>query len=145
MGEGRALMERHYRGLDAHDMDQAVTVFSDDVLTHFAGMRDIHGRDQFKVLGGAFIEAFPDSSIHPASIWEAGDAVISEGTYSGTHTATLRSPNGDIPATGRHMDLHYADIMRVRDGQVFYHAVYFDSAEMMAQLGLMPDATATTA
>jgi ketosteroid isomerase-like protein len=122
MGEGRALMERHYRGLDAHDMDEAVTVFSDDVLTHFAGMRDIHA----------------------ANIWEAGDAVISEGTYSGTHSATLRSPNGDIPATGRHMDLHYADIMRVRDGQVFYHAVYFDSAEMMAQLGLIPDATAAT-
>jgi steroid delta-isomerase-like uncharacterized protein len=144
MGEGRALLEQHYRALDAHDMNEAVTVFSDDVLTHFAGMRDIRGREQFKLLGGAFIEAFPDASIHPADIWEVGDAVISEGTYSGTHTATLRSPNGDIPATGKRMDLHYADVMRVRDGKVFYHAVYFDSAEMMAQLGLMPETTAAT-
>jgi steroid delta-isomerase-like uncharacterized protein len=144
MGEGRALLEQHYRALDAHDMDEAVTVFSDDVLTHFAGMRDIRGREQFKMLGGAFIEAFPDATIHPADIWEVGDAVISEGTYSGTHSATLRSPNGDVPATGKRMDLHYADVMRVRDGKVFYHAVYFDSAEMMAQLGLMPETTAAT-
>lgn len=145
MGEGRALLERHYRALDAHDMDEAVAIFTDDVLTHFAGMRDIHGREQFKMLGGAFIAAFPDATIHATDIWEAGDAVISEGTYSGTHTATLHSPNGDLPATGRRMELHYADVMRVRDGKVFYHAVYFDSAEMMTQLGLTPDTAAARA
>jgi hypothetical protein len=42
-------------------------------------------------------------------------------------------------------DLPYADIFRVRDGKVYYHAVYFDQMTMMMQLGLMPQPTAAGA
>jgi hypothetical protein len=33
----------------------------------------------------------------------------------------------------------------VRNGKVYYHAVYFDQMIMMMQLGLMPERAATSA
>ena len=43
-----------------------------------------------------------------------------------------------------HVDLHDADIMRVRDGKVFYHAVYRQRRDD-GQLELLPAASGATA
>ena len=72
--------------------------------------------------------------------------MIAEGTF--LRNGTLRRCAARTAISGSrqaHLDLHYADIMRVRDGKVFYHAVYFDSAEMMGQLELLPAASGATA
>ena len=85
-----------------------------------------------------FFDAFPDAQIHGDTYIDTGDAIVVEGRFTGTHTAPLMSPQGEIPATGNTIDLHFADIFRVEGDEVVWHHVYFDRLQFMEQLGLMP-------
>jgi predicted ester cyclase len=139
MSELREIVDRHYKGLEDKDIDASASVLADDVLSVMPGAPPMHGIQSFTEYGRAFFDAFPDARMRIKDVYEAGDTIIVEGSFVGTHTAALVGPNGAIPATGKSIDLPFADIFRVRGGKVYYHAVYFDQMTMMTQFGLMPE------
>jgi predicted ester cyclase len=71
----------------------------------------------------------------------SGDTAVTESTYRGTHTGTLRTPNGDIPATGKRVQGRQVTVQRVKDGQVWSEHLYFDQMEFLGALGLIPTPT----
>jgi limonene-1,2-epoxide hydrolase len=79
---------------------------------------------------------------HDVDIEAAGDLVVIEGTWNGTHTGPMQTPQGEIPATQIRATVPFAGVVRVRDGKLASVHNYFDTAGMMAQLGLVPE-TAT--
>lgn len=83
-------------------------------------------------------EAFPDNGIDDAVVFGTDDQAAEEARFSGTHTGTLRTPNGDVPPTGKRMASRYAAVSRVKNGKVTSFHLYFDVADVLAQLGLMP-------
>jgi hypothetical protein len=93
----------------------------------------------------AFMTAFPDARFEFQAWVESGDTAAAEGAYSGTHTGTLVSPQGDIPATGKSVTITFAAVSKVRNGRVSYHHAYWDNAAFMMPLGLMapPEAEPT--
>ena len=58
----------------------------------------------------------------------SGDQVTIEQTGRGTHTGTLQSPGGDIPATGRSVTLQLCDVFTIEGGKITSMRSYFDSA-----------------
>jgi predicted ester cyclase len=64
------------------------------------------------------------------------DCVVVEFTGRGTHTGTLATPAGAIPATGRSVTLHLVDVIEFADGKVTSQRNYFDTGSLMAQLGI---------
>lgn len=64
--------------------------------------------------------------------------MISEGVFTGTHTGVLVIPQGEIQPTGKSVRLRYATVQKVESGKVASEHLYFDQAELMAQLGLLP-------
>jgi predicted ester cyclase len=83
-------------------------------------------------------EGFPDGKIEFRSITETDDTVVIEFTGRGRHTGTLRSPMGDIEATGRPMELQLCEVWSfASDGTPTQVRTYFETASMMAQLGLL--------
>lgn len=87
----------------------------------------------------AYLTAFPDGRFDVRHSHEAGDTIIVEGVYRGTQTGPLEGPGGTIPPTGRELAVPYCDVLRVRDGKLVEHRVYWDQATFMAQLGLAPE------
>jgi predicted ester cyclase len=85
-----------------------------------------------------FWSAFPDMKVSESYQVIAGDTAVTESTYSGTHTGTLRTPNGDIPATGRPVQGRQVAVQRVKEGQVWSEHLYFDQMEFLGALGLIP-------
>ena len=73
-----------------------------------------------------------------------GDWAAVQFTFDGTHTETLASPEGDIPATNRRLSGRGCEIVRVEGGKIAEEHLYFDQVQIMTQLGLMPE-VATTA
>ena len=69
-------------------------------------------------------------------MYVAGDAVIVEGRFVGTHTGPLAGPDGDIEPTGASVDLRFADVSRVRDGRIASYHTYYDQLGMLEQLGV---------
>ncbi len=73
----------------------------------------------------------------------SGDTVVVEFTGRGTHTGTLVTSMGDIPATGKSVTLKLCDVLEFRDEMLVRQRSYFDSGSMMAQLGLTSGQKAT--
>ena len=67
-----------------------------------------------------------------------GDRVAARVVVHGEHTGDLQTPGGPVPATGKAIELHSAEFVRVDgDGRIVEHHRIFDAAAFMAQLGLM--------
>ena len=80
--------------------------------------------------------AFPDLRHELISFADGGEMVATELRIRGTHTQTLRGPNGDVPATGRQVDFVAANYIRVGDGRAREWHIYFDQLAFLQQLGL---------
>jgi len=137
MSELQRLVRIHYEGVNSGDFDAAGSVFTDD-CENTSPYGTLQGIEAFRQMGEAFRTAAPDNRIEALRTWEAGDSVIVEGVYTGTHTGPLAGPGGVIPASGRSFSLPYVDIFQARDGKFVSHRMYWDNAAFLAQLGLMP-------
>jgi steroid delta-isomerase-like uncharacterized protein len=89
-------------------------------------------------------DAFPDGQITVDHVYSAGDCVVVEFTGRGTHTGTMETSMGSIPATGKSVTLHLCDVLEFSDGQVREQRSYVDTGSLMTQLGLMSGQTATS-
>ena len=86
---------------------------------------------------------FPDGQVTVDRVIASGDTVVVEFTGRGTHTGTLTTSMGSIPATGRSLTLQLCDVMEFQDGKLKSQRTYFDTGSMMAQLGLAPEQAAS--
>lgn len=137
MSELARLLKVHYDGNNSGDFDAALSVFDPECET-VTPNGPMKGLQAFRELGEAFRTAAPDHHLEALHTFEAGDTIIVEGVYSGTHTGPLAGPGGTIPATGRSFAFPYVDIMQARDGKFVSHRIYWDNVTFLTQLGLMP-------
>jgi ketosteroid isomerase-like protein len=133
------IVDRHYAEINGNDFSDAADLFSPDVTTEAPGTGTLTGIEAFVGYGQAFVRAFPDGGIHRDRFVEAGDQIVVEGRFTGTNTGPLQTPAGELPATGRPMELPFADSFRIVDGKITEHRIYYDTVGMLAQLGLMPE------
>jgi predicted ester cyclase len=97
----------------------------------------LQGRAQIRQFVEGFQQAFPDVKHRIDRMLVSGNTLIYEGTFTGTHTGVLHAPGGDVPPTGRRIEMPEAQIVTVVDGLATSLRTYFDRLEMMTQLGLM--------
>src|SRR5207244_10229721 len=58
--------------------------------------------------------------------------------FTGTHNGTLKTPMGDVPATGRKVKGEFIQIFQVDRGLVKKLNLMFDQVQLMTQLGMAP-------
>lgn len=92
------------------------------------------GKAAGKKFFGEMTKAFPDVKMETTNVWAVGDFVIAEGTLSGTHKGAFMG----IQPTKKAISLHGIDILQYKDGKMIRGWSYGNGAEMMTQLGLMP-------
>ena len=85
-----------------------------------------------------FVGAFADARHRVDLVAASGDTVVVEGVWIGTHTGPLVTPDGEIPATGRPLNLPFAMTVRTDGERVASLHVYFDQLAFLTQLGLVP-------
>lgn len=134
----RPLIETHYEQVANNDWQGAAALFSPDVVTVEPAAGTMRGLAAFTGYMAAFHTAFPDGRLNLKTAVEAGDTIIVEGSFTGTNTGPLMGPGGEMPATGRRLDLPFCDVFEARDGKIVAHRVYYDQVAFMKQLGLMP-------
>ena len=137
MASPREVAESYYAALERNDIDAALAFFGDDgeLVSPSGPMR---GPDQIGRFLTGFGTAFPDARFNLGVTVEVGNTVAEEGTYSGTHTGPLMTPDGqEIPPTGKTVHAPFAAFSEVVDGKIVSQRVYWDQLGFMAQLGLM--------
>jgi steroid delta-isomerase-like uncharacterized protein len=81
---------------------------------------------------GGYVTAFPDMKFTMHSMIADGDMLAVMWTVSGTHTG----PMGDIPATGKRIEMRGHVLCRYEGDKLAEEWELFDEALMLQQLGL---------
>ena len=124
-----------YTVFNTRDWAALATLFSGDaVLTNVATGEQFHGPAGVERFMTSWLVAFPDGHIEIETLAQAGDVAVCEFRGVGTHAGTFRTPTGDIPATGRGVNVPFCDVVRLRDGKIVSIRTYFDTATFGAQL-----------
>jgi steroid delta-isomerase-like uncharacterized protein len=129
------VVQAAYRVFNGRDFGALESLCAPDaVLTNVATGEQYHGAAGVKAFMLGWLGPFPDGHIEIETLAQSGDVAVCEFRGIGTHTGTLHTPMGDIPATGRTVDVPFCDVIRVRDGRIVSIRTYFDSATFAAQL-----------
>ena len=129
---------------NAHDEERIRRLSAEDEVFAGPGVQ-LEGRDATTAYAMSWLNAFEDGRLEVHNELVAGDWVVQEFVFAGTHTGTLSGPAGDIPATNRQLRGRGTQILRVENGLVVDTRLYFDQVDVMTQLGLMPEAAPATA
>jgi len=125
------VVRRLYESFDSGRLDD----FTGQVDPHFAanvlGNTDLDWQG-FKAFGESFRAAFPDGRHVFEMVVSEGDAVVTIGTYEGTHLGDMQG----IGPTGRMLSLKVMHYDRVVDGKLVEHRGLANQADFMAQLGI---------
>jgi steroid delta-isomerase-like uncharacterized protein len=116
------------------DIDKALDVFAPDCVTVMPGAGEI-GLGEFRPFFEAFKTAVPDAHMDVRQMLEHDTTCMVEGVFRGTHTGPMRTPQGELPPSGNEIAVEYCDVFTGRDGQIHEHRVYYDSVQMMSQMG----------
>lgn len=135
----RAIAERFREAWSRRDAKGLIELFTEDA-THWEPTmpEPARGRKLLEEQAGSMMRAFPDISVELANLIGAGNHMAAEWVFRGTHTGPLEiSPGQTVPPTGRRVEIWISEIFRLNaEGLIAEHKTYFDSANMMQQLGL---------
>ena len=121
---------------NAHDIDGFTSVLADDVVFEAPGGLSGQGKAACAQFFAGWFGAFPDAHVEVHALHVAGDVAVEEGTFTGPHRGTLRSPAGDLPPTGRPVTVPYIQGLRFRDGRHASFNLISDRLLMLEHLGL---------
>ena len=144
MADNANLARRLHEAWNERNFDEMAEAAAPDSMITIVGSGDtFEGPDGSRAYNTMWADGFPDGKVTIDRVIASGDHVVVEFTGRGTHTGTLATSMGDIPATGRSMTLQLCDVMEFKDGKVQSQTTYFDTGSMMAQLGLGAEQTAS--
>ena len=139
MASAQEIGARFVEAFNAHDENGIRELNGENVVFEAPGDVQIEGRDATTGYALGWIQAFPDARLVIHNDLVAGDWVIQECTFEGTHEGTLSSPAGDIPATHKRLNGRCVHIFKIEGDVITETHLYFDQMQVMTQLGLMPE------
>ncbi len=135
-----AIARAVYDAFNDHEPERAGALAAEDMeITDVPSGRTMLGPEGFVDSMRVWIRACPDANVEIVEmIAGEGDAVTVEFVGRGTHEGPMFSPGGDIPPTGRSLEMRYCEVFRMRDGKIASARLYYDAATLLGQMGLMP-------
>ena len=140
MADARDVGQSFIEAFNAHDEQRIRALNGENTVFEAPGDVKIEGRDAATEYAMSWLRAFPDARITVHNEVVAGDWVVQEFTFTGTHEDTLMSPAGEIAATQKTLNGRAVQIFRIEGETVADTRLYFDQVQVMTQLGLMPEA-----
>lgn len=137
--ENEQLVERFAKAWSSGDLEAILACVSADVVYDAVGAGIIsHGREQFAGFATAVLTAVPEIQWLIDRTYAAGNVVSCEWRLTGTQTGDFPG----IPATGNSFEVRGASIIECADGKVVASRDYWNVADLLRQVGLLPEATA---
>ena len=139
MEDARETGRRFIDAFNAHDEERIRELNGENSVFEAPGDVRVEGRDAATEYAMAWLRAFPDARLEVRNELVAGEWVVQEFTFTGSHEGTLMSPAGAIPATHKTLNGRGVQIFRVEGETVAETRLYFVQVQVMTQLGLMPE------
>lgn len=124
-------------GVNKADLEVVKAHLASDYARHSQAttdMPEIRGVDQMIEFLRVNVTGFPDWHEEIELMIGEGDKVAYITTGTGTHTGPL----GDIPPTGKRIEVTNFIVQRIQDGKIAETWIGWDNLAVMKQLGLLP-------
>ena len=145
MADNVTLVRSLYDAYNDRNFDVEADAMAPDGKIVIVGTGDVfEGPAGSRQYNEVWARGFPDGKITVDKVISEGETVVVEFTGRGTHTGTLETSMGSIPATGRSVTLKLCDVIELGRGKITTHRNYFDTGSLMAQLGMPVGQKATT-
>jgi steroid delta-isomerase-like uncharacterized protein len=127
----KSVIRRFYEEINKGNLDVINDLASETFVEHeeFPGLAP--SREGVRQLFQMFRDAFSDFAIVTDDMVAEGDKVFVRAHMTGTHRGEFMG----IAATGRSINVPFADIVRFENGKVVEHWGITDTGAMMQQLG----------
>lgn len=138
-----AWLTTYHDAWNSHDPDRLLACMTDDAVVEDRALGErMAGADAIRAMVVAMHE-------HTSTDFrlDCGELVVAtDDTWAAEWTLTGTNDRADeahgLPSTGRSFTLHGLSIGRLRDGKVAEDRLYWNMAEYLTQIGLMPEAPA---
>lgn len=145
MANLRELYLQAIEAYNAHDLDRFLDHYADDCELTVPGFPPFRGKTAARECWRLFMESFPDDHLTVTSQVIEGTAMVGEWTAEATNTGPLYLPSGNVlPPTGKRFTNKGIDISVIDAGQIKSHRLYWDTATVLAQLGVDAGASPLT-
>ena len=138
MEENKALVERFYEELDAHNLDIMDELLADDFTTgiYRAGSEEEigDGRAGMKELWQEYWDAFPDFEGKSMELIAEDDRVAVFREETGTHEGEFRG----IDPTGNEVTFEYGGYVVIEDGKIVHGHFGGNVLNLLKQMGVDP-------
>lgn len=127
-----------HEAFNLRDFARSRELTASDCVVHVVPTGQVlHGPEGMVAYLQAWVSAVPDARTTITSMVSDGQRVGYEFRGQGTQTGVFQSPMGDIPPSGRPIDLQFCEMWEVIDGKIHSANVYFDATTLMRQLGVI--------
>lgn len=133
-----AVVREHMESENRLDFDATIATFAHPRYELIATGRVYDGEEEVRHYYATSRAAFPDQRNELHAIHHAEDAVVVEFDLLGTHLGEFAG----AAATSREFRCRMAAIFEFTDDRIVCERVYFDSASILRQLGLLGDGAA---
>ena len=134
MADGQRMMEIYTEVMDAisaGNLDALDAVLTEGYAWHGNGGEQKDRAGLLEMVGG-YVTAFPDMSFTVDDMTTEGDKLFARWTVTGTNTG----PMGEMPATGKSIEIPGHLVVRFEGDMLAEEWELFDEALMMQQLGM---------
>jgi predicted ester cyclase len=129
----RRFVEEYQTAADERAFDE---LMDPDVVDHSRPPGIAPGAPGVRQQFDGFRAAFPDFRATILDQVAEGEKVVTRKVFHGTHLGPFQG----IAPTGREVEIHVIDIVRVADGRIVEHWNCVDRLGLLAQLGALPQA-----
>ncbi|HSK02107.1 MAG TPA: ester cyclase family protein, partial [Kofleriaceae bacterium] len=127
-----AIVRRGNEAFNAKKAADLMALFADDAIeADQATPGDVKGKPAIEQALRGLWKAFPDARGEISSTWAAGDHVVAELRFTGTHDGPL----GGLPRTGKKVAFQYAEIFKLKDGKIVELWRFRNGIALAQQLG----------
>ncbi len=144
MSQVKEVAKRWIDAINAHDPSAIQSLLDDEFVWELGGSSTTGASASADAWRMWFV-GFPDFSFETVRVVSEGDLVVSQVRMRGTHTGDFQFRGTDslakaLPPTGRAFDLPGCAVHQVRAGKIVHLWAYWDTATLLKQLGLFPNA-----
>jgi len=127
-------VREHMESENRHEFDVTLRTFAHPRYELIATGEVYDGEEAVRSYYAASRAAFPDQRNEVRTLHHADNAVVVEFDLMGTHRGPLRG----IPPTGREFTCRMIALFLFEGERIVCERVYFDSATILGQLGIIP-------
>ena len=141
--ENLRIAHQSFDAWNAHDSKRLMALLADDFMSDSDNLpAPVRGREAQRQVVEMYIHAFPDLHFEIEQMLPSGDYVVTRWLATGTHRGELMG----IPPTYRRGEgIHGCSIAEIKGGKISRDWVYWDTATLLRQLGVMPAPAKATA